>query len=148
MSDNSTTTPFLHNTALLLMPNLITVTCVFDKNDYKGKDYKFVCPKEMASRMGYDDPLVVSTNAGHNLRIAYFRDADDELEIDPDSDIMYSFIVQPIRMGDFRGLYYDHQQWMDLLIRKQRVARRAQAVQALGIDPQTLGLPTNDEAND
>lgn len=132
------TTPFLHNTALLVMDDLVTIRAVHNRNN-DDTPYTYACPREIAAQLSWYDPIVVQGNNG-TYRVVYFQEADTDLDIDPNTEIMYAFVVAPVPLGLHEQRKRNHKELMQRILKEQRTQRKEQALRALGVNPESLSI--------
>lgn len=123
----------LHNTAALLREDATTVLIRHSKH---GREYIYRVLKSLATQIQPEDIVVVGNQ--HGIILGTVVEVHDEPQIDPQASYQYRWAFQKINKDQLE--YLDCQD--ETLVRKlqalQRQRFKAQALSALGINPDEL----------
>jgi hypothetical protein len=127
------------NIAAILREDARTVSVCFDitGNELLGKLYTYVTHLDLAV-----DDLVIVPAGSDDLKVAKVALVADDLEIEPNSDIKYRWIVAKVDVEAHRANMARNKEIEAMLAHSYRMnARQAYAAQFLtGADPKVLAL--------
>lgn len=124
------------NLAALLNDDLVTVKCYFTPG---GKCYSYKCTKAVAQTLNPND-WVVCESSENDLRLCQVASVDDTLDINPESNIDYKYVIQRVDIESLLKLRDQDSEIVEKIKLSRRAAVRRQFIESLGIDIAQLRL--------
>ena len=121
-----------HNLAAILNEDLVTVRGTFEK-ETADKIYTYKCHKDIATTLGVGDFLIVE-GMHHGFSVMRVTAIDDELDINPESDIFYKWAVGKADLAFYQSLKAAEEKQVEHLQKQRRRAVRHAYIQSLGLE--------------
>jgi hypothetical protein len=126
------------NIAAILREDTKTCKVVFKDGGNTSSEYTYITHLDVK----VDDWVVVQTGNNATLKVAQIAGVDDDLEIEPNSDMKFKWIIDVIDLETARANLARNQEIEKMLASTYRThARQAYAAQFLnGADPKVIEL--------
>jgi uncharacterized protein YsxB (DUF464 family) len=119
------------NIVAIINGSIVTVKISFVE-DVGGKLYTYKCEKGLANTLSKGDTVVVESRSG--LIVGYVNCVDEEVDIEPESEMNHKYIVQKVDTSTVERLKKIEELNVETMIKNHRSAIRKQFVQSVGCE--------------
>ena len=132
------------NVALSLDPDFTTIQCVYNQDAGDHQVYTFVAHRELAVALRPGQSCLTDDKEGR-VRVVVFRSADEVSKIDPFAPWEYRIVFAVVDTSVLDTIKNNVSFLVDNLLAERTAKARAQALQALGLEPRTVKLTHSKE---